>query len=274
MGLSIRLQAVADLVTAGYSLADIGTDHAFLPISLIEEGKIPSAIAMDVNKGPLETARAHVVECGMHDRIQLRMSDGFSAMKPGETQSAVIAGMGGALVIRILREGAEVVRSLRECILQPQSELDKVRAFLLEEGFFFLAEDMVKDDGKYYPMMKVAPPGAWIPGEHGTDEGYGTRENQLEKLCMKASMKESMEEFMEEPMKASTITWSRTELKYGRLLLQQKNAVLREYLQREIRIKQEILSGMEGMDSESVNQRRTVLLEELAQAKEAAQCYV
>ena len=73
--------------------------------------------------------------------------------------------MGGGLVIRILTEGEEVVRKLEECILQPQSEIEKVRAFLLEKGYEFLEEDMVCEDGKYYPMMKVRPPVADIAGE-------------------------------------------------------------------------------------------------------------
>ena len=110
MELSRRLQAVADLVTAGYKAADIGTDHAYIPIFLVKNGRIPCAIAADVNEGPLERARMHVKENGLEDRIELRISDGFVSFKPGETESAVIAGMGGRLMMRILSEGAEVVR--------------------------------------------------------------------------------------------------------------------------------------------------------------------
>ena len=155
MELSKRLQAVADLVTAHYKLADIGTDHAYIPIYLTQQKKITEAVALDVNEGPLQRAEEHIRENGLEAEIETRLSNGFQALQPGEVQSAVIAGMGGGLVIRILTEGAEVVRKLEECILQPQSEIEKVRAFLLEKGYEFLEEDMVCEDGKYYPMMRV-----------------------------------------------------------------------------------------------------------------------
>ena len=157
MELSKRLQAVADLVTAHYKLADIGTDHAYIPIYLTQQKKITEAIALDVNEGPLQRAEEHIRENGLEAEIETRLSNGFQALQPGEVRSAVIAGMGGGLVIRILTEGEEVVHKLEECILQPQSEIEKVRAFLLEKGYEFLEEDMVCEDGKYYPMMKVKP---------------------------------------------------------------------------------------------------------------------
>lgn len=281
MELSIRLRAVADLVTAGYTLADIGTDHAYLPISLLKEGRIPSAIAMDVNRGPLDIAGAHVAECGLADRVALRLSDGFSAIRPGEVESAVIAGMGGALVIRILREGADVVRSLKECILQPQSELDKVRTFLLEEGFFFLSEDMVKDGGKYYPMMRVAPPGAKNVRDCLSETGCRDRSDPCSKGADKTQNGRSRrggESPCEDSCKGlrnstGRESWTKAERKYGKLLLEQKNPVLREYLQREIRIRQRILSGMKGKESEKALQRKEELLEELALAKTAAVYY-
>ena len=125
MELSMRLQAVADLVTAGSRLADIGTDHAYIPIYLLEKGTVTEAFAMDVNPGPLKRAEENIREHGLTEGIQTRLSDGFSAMKPGEADSAVIAGMGGNLVIRILSEGRDVVSCLRECVLQPQSEIEK-----------------------------------------------------------------------------------------------------------------------------------------------------
>ena len=157
MELSKRLRAVADLVTAGYQVADIGTDHAYIPIFLAETGKTDYAVAMDVNKGPLRKAQENICAYKMEEQIETRLSDGFSALKVQEVQSAVIAGMGGNLVIRILEEGHDVVSCLKECILQPQSEPDKVRAFLLQEGFFFIEEDMVEEDGKYYPMFRCVP---------------------------------------------------------------------------------------------------------------------
>ena len=148
MELSKRLQAVAALVTAGYITADIGTDHAYIPIYLVEHGLIPSAFAMDINEGPLSRAREHVEENGLSDRIELRLSDGLCALQPGEAETAVLAGMGGGLMIRILKNSPDVTAGMKEFILQPQSEIARVRAFLLEEGFLFIREDMVLEDGK------------------------------------------------------------------------------------------------------------------------------
>lgn len=155
MELSGRLQAVADLITPGGCVADIGTDHGYLPIYLVESQKNQHVIAMDINVGPLERAREHITEHGLGNYIETRLSDGLSALVPGEVDSVVMAGIGGALVIRIMREGEAVLRQARECILQPQSELYKVRAYLQEAGYLVTEEDMVIDDGKYYPMMRV-----------------------------------------------------------------------------------------------------------------------
>lgn len=155
MELSRRLQAVADLVSAGLVVADVGTDHGYIPIYLIETGKCKKAFAMDVNRGPLLRANEHIAEHGLEDKIETRLSDGVKQLNVGECDAVVIAGMGGALTIKILEEGRSVFQSLREFILQPQSELHKVREYLLEQGYCIVAEDMVQEDGKFYPMMKV-----------------------------------------------------------------------------------------------------------------------
>ena len=162
--LSLRLKAVADMVTKDYKIADIGTDHGFVPISLIERKMIPSAIAMDVNQGPLEIAKDNINRAGLTDKIEVRQSDGFENLKPNEVDGVVLAGMGGNLIVRILSEHWQVTRSLKECILQPQSEWEKVRRFLVEHDFAIIQEEMVKDAGKYYLMMKVTvnePESGW-----------------------------------------------------------------------------------------------------------------
>lgn len=228
MELSRRMSAVASLVTAGLRLADIGTDHGYIPISLAKSGQIPSAIAMDVNPGPLLTAEKNIRAHRLEQRIRTRISDGFSALRPGEAEAAVIAGMGGVLMVRILREGMAVVRSLKECILQPQSEIRMVRAFLLEEGFLFIREVMVKEDGKYYVIMKVKPP--------------SEKEDQRD---------------------GGSKIWDETEMKYGKLLLKNRDPVLEEYLNREKILCENILKRLEGQKTERVLVRRRQLEQEL-----------
>ena len=155
MQLSERLSSVASMVTAGNCLADVGTDHGYVPIYLYERQIIPHAIAMDVNKGPLERARVHIAEYGFQNKIETRLSDGLAALKPGEADSVTIAGMGGPLIIRILSAYPEVTASLKELILQPQSEISEVRVWLGEQGYEIVEEHMVFEDGKYYSMFKA-----------------------------------------------------------------------------------------------------------------------
>ena len=153
MELSRRLQAVADFVSPGMRVADVGTDHGYIPIYLMKTGKSPEVIAMDINEGPLLRAKEHIESYHLH--IQTRQSDGAHALQPGEVDCVVIAGMGGALTVKILEEGQAVFRSLKEFVLQPQSELWKVRQYLICHGYQIIVEDMVLEDGKFYPMMKV-----------------------------------------------------------------------------------------------------------------------
>lgn len=145
------------MVTEGSRLADVGTDHGYIPIYLCSRNKIPSAIAMDINKGPLMRAKEHIRAYGMQDRIETRLSDGVEALQPGEADSVVIAGMGGGLVQKILREGEAVLSRIGELILQPQSELGDVRKFLYENGYQITGEKMVFEDGKFYPMLRAVP---------------------------------------------------------------------------------------------------------------------
>ena len=155
MELSKRLYAVAGLVTEGASVADIGTDHGYVPIYLMKNGIASKVIAMDINKGPLERATLHIAESGMKDVIETRLSDGLTALKAGEVDSIVIAGMGGPLMIRILSAYPEVTASAKELILQPQSEILEVRRWLYQQGYEIVEEHMVYEDGKYYPMFKA-----------------------------------------------------------------------------------------------------------------------
>ena len=252
MELSRRLNAVASLVTGGYRLADIGTDHAYIPIYLVQNGRIPEAVAMDVNRGPLLRAEENIRSYRLEGKIRTRISDGFASLNKNETESAVIAGMGGPLTIRILRDGEGIVSGLKECILQPQSEIEKVRAFLLEEGFFFLREDMVKEDGKYYPIMKVRPPAG----------GYGIRAETAH-VPDAADNKECM----------SGEIWNDAELYYGKLLLGERNPVLREYLEREIRIRRWILEKLKENPSKKAAARRRELEKELKIAEKGMGYY-
>lgn len=175
--LSKRLQAVADLITEEGILADIGTDHGYIPIYLVQKGRVPRAIAADIKEGPLLRAKEHIEKYGLGDYIETRLSDGAKKIAPGEAQILVLAGMGGGLMQRILSQSREVFSGAKEVILQPQSEQEHLRRYLIAENFKILAEDMVKEDGKYYPMMRISmtkseDSGEKNPYENAEDIGF------------------------------------------------------------------------------------------------------
>ncbi len=153
--LSGRMQMLADMVTAGSCVADVGCDHAFLPIYLVQTGKCPKCLAMDVRKGPLSGAEEHIASYGLGEYIETRLSDGLAAYHTGEAQTLVCAGMGGRLMERILTEGRGKARSFSELILQPQSEIPEFRIFLRNAGFLITEEEAVYEDGKFYFAMKA-----------------------------------------------------------------------------------------------------------------------
>lgn len=155
--LSGRLQTVADQMLSGGVVADIGCDHGFTSIYLVSSGKAQGAIAMDVNEGPLQRAAEHIKECGLEKQITLRLSDGTDSLKPGETDTILISGMGGALMEKILRAHPEVTGSVQELVLSPQSEVYRVRRCLHELGFRIAREEMVQDMGKYYVVLRAVP---------------------------------------------------------------------------------------------------------------------
>ena len=236
--ISNRLTTAAALVTQGYTLADVGTDHGYIPIYLLQQEKIPSAIAMDINEGPLERAKEHIALYGLQAYIQTRLSDGVAALKPGEVEAVLIAGMGGGLVIHILQDGEQVCRTAKELILQPQSEIERVREVLREEGYTILAEDMVYEDGKFYPMMKV--------------QYQGENEN-----AQKAS----------EVLKLSDL--------YGGLLLQNRHPVLKTFLEKEKLIYTDIKENLAKQPASEKIRTRLAEVEDILHYNELAlQFYV
>ena len=174
--LSNRMQALTDMVTPGTVITDVGCDHGFVSVYLVQKGLSPRVIAMDVRSGPLERAREHIREYGLQDRIETRLSDGLHGLKTGEANGMICAGMGGPLMEKILTEGREQAQGFAELILQPQSEIGKVRRFLNEHRLQIIEENMVEEDGKFYPMMKVI---------HGEKEEYTVCEYTYGKCLLK-----------------------------------------------------------------------------------------
>lgn len=257
--LSDRLLAVASMVTTGSIVCDVGCDHGYVSIYLVNNHVCPHVIAMDVNAGPLGQAREHIREAGLLPYIDTRRSDGLKALKPGEADSLIIAGMGGRLMERILHEGREQIRGMQEVILQPQSEIASFRKFLREQGYRLLSENMIFEDGKYYPMMKAAPCAAADVSEAdmrvaaGADDGRVTEE-------------------------AGNGLWQQVCDRYGGLLLKEKHPVLHRFLLWE-RDHHETIMGrlMRQQSSAGADARRTQRIVQLEQESKlrrmALSCY-
>ena len=169
MELSKRLETIVSLVTEGNRAADVGCDHGYVPIELVSRGISPSAIAADVREGPLSRAKDHILAAGLDGRIEARLSDGLKAIRPGEADRLIMSGIGGPLMVRLLREERETAHSFRELILSPQSDLEQARRFLHEDGYTVRSEYYCMEDGKYYVIMQVVPaadPEKWSKEEY------------------------------------------------------------------------------------------------------------
>jgi ribosomal protein L11 methyltransferase (prmA) len=154
MRLSKRLQTIADFVKKGAVVADIGTDHAHIPIYLIKNNIISKAYACDINIGPLEKAGENIKYFGVQN-IELRLSNGLEKLKTDEADTVIIAGMGGELITDILERGRRFFESKRKFILSPHTKIDEVRKYLLSNGFEITKEDMCIDEGKFYTVMEA-----------------------------------------------------------------------------------------------------------------------
>lgn len=235
--LSERMVHLANMVRLGAVLADVGTDHGYLPIYLVQSGIIRRAFAMDIKEGPLLRAKEHIAAYGLDDYITVRRSDGVCALSPGEADTILIAGMGGDVMLHILKDGEEVIASAKEMILQPQSKIRQVREYLLEKGYGIAAEDMVYEEGKYYSLMRVFVRDAGSMRERYA--AYGEKMKQVF-LC------------------------------YGEFLVQEKNAVLRQYLKERVQRLEGLLARIDAAgQGAAAKARREEIVKEMDCAKQA-----
>lgn len=150
---SKRLTALADLAAGCRCVADIGTDHAYLPIYMVENGMAERAIACDIKKGPLAKAKANILAAGLNAKIETRLGSGMLPLEQGQCDCIVIAGMGGKLIISILDEGRSLLSDVDRLIVQPQRDAPEVRRTLHRLGFKIIDEKMLIEEGLFYNIM-------------------------------------------------------------------------------------------------------------------------
>ncbi|MGM9910814.1 MAG: tRNA (adenine(22)-N(1))-methyltransferase [Lacticaseibacillus absianus] len=162
--MNLRLNKLAEMVDPGSRLADIGTDHAYLPIKLVQEGKVAFAIASDVAAGPLQNAKTDIAEAGLGQQIETRLGSGLETLKDEDRiDTVVIAGMGGKLMVSLLEEAAGRGKYYPTLILEPNIGENRVRQWLEEHDYQIVAEDLVAEAGHTYELIKAKQTGEKQP---------------------------------------------------------------------------------------------------------------
>lgn len=151
--LSQRLQAVVKYIPEGFKVADIGSDHAYLPCNVVKRGISPFAIAGEVVKGPFQSAVKQVKLEGLESQISVRMGNGLEVINSEEVDCITICGMGGTLISTILEAGKQKLHSIKRLILQPNVGSKAVRIWLYENGWRLIAEEILEEDGKIYEVL-------------------------------------------------------------------------------------------------------------------------
>lgn len=237
--LSARMQALVDMVSKGRTVCDVGCDHGWVSIYLVQQGIASKVFAMDVGTGPLERAKEHIRDYHLETYIETRLSDGLAGLRVGEADCMICAGMGGPLMMKILTQGREKAHAMKELILQPQSEIRQFREFLRAEGYCVVQENMVYEDGKYYPMMKVEPVASG-------DE------------CNEQALTEA-------PDAEVQALWDT----FGELLLKSKHPVLKQYLEFSVEHVENLLQHLKEQGTERAEGRMAELEKELCMLHKA-----
>ena len=233
--LSKRMKLIADMVTPGKCVADIGCDHGYVSIYLVEQKKSEHVIAMDVAKGPLEIAKKNIMSSGLSGKIDVRLSDGFDALEAGESDEVIIAGMGGNLIIDILKRGLHKMSAGYELVLSPQSDVPLVRSFLRENGFVIKDEEMLVEDGKYYNIIKAEL------SEMGVNTETENKDKDKQLILNDT---------------------------YGEKLIEKKHPVLKDYLEKQMEKYQGIFCRLSKSPGEGAVKRLSEISSELSDMEE------
>ena len=150
-----RLRLVAEMVPPGARVADVGCDHARLPIALVQSGRCPSVIASDLRRGPLLSAKDNVVRAGLGEKISLRLCDGLDGIAPGEADCVVMAGMGGILITQIMGRAAWLKDASVCLVLQPMRDAHLVRQALWDAGFALEREQAAMANHRVYSVLRA-----------------------------------------------------------------------------------------------------------------------
>lgn len=218
--LDTRLKAVFELLKTGNVLADIGSDHAYLPIAMLETGKIDRAIITDVNDKPLEKSRMNIISNHLFDKCEFRLGSGLEIIRPGEADLISICGMGGDLIAEIIKKSPNVLFQVQRIVLQPMTNQGLLRKKVIDMGFQILEEKMVRDGHLFYQMF---------------------------------SMCKGQERFYE----------TETDYEFPRLLIKEKNPVMKEYLEFQLGVQQRILQQLTNHQKTDLIEKCNIKIDEI-----------
>ncbi len=244
MKLPERLARIAAYVKPGATVADIGTDHALLPVYLIKQGISPRVIAGELHPGPLQAARSTVAFYGLEKQIQVREGDGLQVLQPAEAETVVIAGMGGAKIKDILEASPAVLERVKRLILQPLGGSGILRNWLLSNGWLLVDEDLVFEGGHFYEII-VAEPGSPGGGERKEGGNHGNPNSDLE---------------------------SRLHLEFGPRLLEKRHPLLVPFLEKQVREMENVVKALERARTPAARQMQREWIRKIEFFKKVIAC--
>ncbi|KIY22703.1 MULTISPECIES: tRNA (adenine(22)-N(1))-methyltransferase [Mesobacillus] len=228
--LSDRLNAVANNIPNGARLADIGSDHAYLPCYMVNKGMIPMAIAGEIAEGPFQSALEQVQEESLTNLITVRKGDGLEVIAPGEVDCITIAGMGGSLISSILEKGKSKLVGVRRLVLQPNVASFAVRRWLIDNGWELLNEEILKEDRKIYEIL-VAEKGEPLKPYKGIDLESGMQFGPI-------LLREKSDVFMEK-WKAERRNWQRILIQLDGATQNEETEIKKKELKKKLKMAEE-----------------------------------
>lgn len=229
--LSERLIRVANYVPKGAKVADIGSDHAYLPCFLCLQDPETRAIAGEVNEGPFQSAKSQVLKVGLQNRIDVRKGNGLAVLEKGEVSAITIAGMGGGLITEILEGGKDKLTEVTTLVLQPNVSADIIRKWLRTNGWFLSAEEILEEDDKIYEIL-VAHPG---------DDSNLYKEQSEKKLLLGPYLMEECNEIFKKKWEDELVNWNRILIEFEKAAITEQIEEKRSKLKEKMNMVMEVL---------------------------------
>jgi tRNA (adenine22-N1)-methyltransferase len=248
--LTERLKKIASLVSQGSIIADIGTDHGYLPAYLLKKGIVKKAILSDVSKGSLEKGRTWMQKNNLTEKAEFRLGSGINILNENEVDEIIIAGMGGILISEILEGKKEILNSVKKIILQPMQNPEILRKYLYKNRYEFISEHLVKEDFRIYEIIVVRLKEENII-EEKTNEKEPNKSNILDKNIANENKILKNKNISKGIIEVDDIFYE-----IGKDLIDKKDLLLAEFIQKKIKNYEAILDNIKNISGEKIEIKR------------------